>query len=127
MHTAEGHISEVDFNNDGDREPLIGRSAREFAPRGQVYLKAAQNRGWLEIDIPGELQTSKVVITNKVNDNRSVHWAGESNTARASEGHNRVYVTDLPKAAKRAKVTLETPSGKKYVVKTPTDQVVSLP
>jgi hypothetical protein len=131
VHTAEGHIAEVDFDNDGDREPLIGTSAREFAKRAQVYakahLKSGHNKGWLEVDVPGELQTSRMVVTNNVNHDRHVAWAGESNTARFSEGHNRVYVTDLPKAADRAKVKLVTPSGKKYTVKTPINRVIRMP
>jgi hypothetical protein len=130
FRTAEGHIAEVDFDNDGDREPLIGASHREFAKRAQVYVKdshSTHNSGWLEIDVPGELQTSRMIVTNNLNNERYVAWAGESNTARFSEGHNRVYVTDLPKAAKLAKVTLETPDGKRYSINTPINRVVNMP
>jgi hypothetical protein len=39
-----------------------------------------------------------------------VGWAGEAETSRFSQGHNRTYFT-LPPGARRAKVTVRTPDG----------------
>ena len=44
---------------------------------------------------------------------RQTGWAGEAETARYSQGHNRAYFT-LPRRARKARVSVQTADGNVY-------------
>jgi hypothetical protein len=126
IDTPYGHLIWADFNNEGYRRLLYAKSNGEFAFSGEVFLSATPKRAWLAVDHPGGLHTSRIQVTSPQSKRRLTGWAGESETSRHSQAHNRVYFT-LPRKARRAKVVLTAPDGRRHVAHTRTNRVLRLP
>lgn len=110
------HVAWIDANNDGRREPVIGKSNGEFAAYGIAYwygtdvLMPSKDARWIEIDLPGGWNTSRISVSTNNSSKTRVHWAGESETAHFSQGHNRVYAA-LPKNSTSVSIRVTTPDG----------------
>lgn len=131
VDTNYGHLTWADFNNDGLREPIIGKSPREFAHYGKALfygtnvLNPKQKSDWLEVDSPNEWATSRIKL--KVPGERTqTAWVGQSETSNFSQGHSRVYFA-LPKHSKRAKISVTTPNGQTYKESSRPNHVVEIP
>lgn len=129
--TKYGHMTWADFDNDGFREPIIGKSPREFSMYGKALffgtdiLNQKQKSDWLEVDSPSGWLTSR--MTMKVpGEPVQIAWVGQSETSRFSQGHNRVYFA-LPNHSKAATVSLTSPAGQKYKVTSPANRVIRIP
>ena len=122
------HLSWADFDNNGLREPVLARTDGEFTidSRGWWYgphpLTRRPHRPWLEVAVPGNWLTSRIVVKPN-RGKRRIGWAGEAETSRFSQGHNRVYFT-LPRGARRADVSVRTADGTLHRVRVKRNHVV---
>ncbi len=123
------HLSWADFDNNGLREPVIARTDGEFTIDARAWwyglhpLRRRPAKRFLEVSTPGAWLTAKVVV-DPDRGPRQIGWAGEAETARYSQGHNRAYFT-LPRRARRADVRVETADGAIHRLTARADTVIS--
>ncbi len=124
------HLSWADFDNNGLREPVLARSDGEFTITDHAWwyglhpLRKRPKHPWLEVSAPGNWLTAKITV--KPNRGKSVvDWAGEAETSRFSQGHNRTYFS-LPRKARRATVRVRTTDGVIHKLRTRVNRVVSV-
>ncbi len=123
------HVSWADFDNNGLREPVFAQTDGEFTIKARAWwyglhpLRRHARRPWLEVATPGNWLAAKIVVAPN-HGRRRIGWAGEAETSRYSQGHNRAYFT-LPPGSRRARISVRTADGKVHRLRTRRNRVVS--